>query len=56
MAAHRRAALERIVAASRAALGEATFTAAWEAGQAWPLEQAVAEATAIAAAIAVHPS
>jgi predicted ATPase/class 3 adenylate cyclase len=35
---------ERDVAATRAALGEDAFTAAWAAGQVLPLEQAIAEA------------
>jgi predicted ATPase/DNA-binding CsgD family transcriptional regulator len=39
-----RAAYERDVAAARAQLDEATFAAAWKAGRAWSLDQAVAEA------------
>jgi hypothetical protein len=37
---------ERDVAAARAALGEAAFDAAWAAGQALTIDQAVAEALA----------
>jgi hypothetical protein len=39
---------ERRVAAAKAALGEAAFAAAWAAGAALPLEQAVADALAAA--------
>jgi len=39
-----RAANERLVAATREALGDAAFGAAWAAGQALPLEQVIAEA------------
>jgi DNA-binding CsgD family transcriptional regulator/tetratricopeptide (TPR) repeat protein len=39
---------ERAVAAARARLGEETFAAAWAAGRALPIEQAVAEALAAA--------
>jgi len=35
---------DRTVAATREALGKITFAAAWAAGQALPLEQAVVEA------------
>jgi hypothetical protein len=35
---------DRVLAACRAALGDAAFGAAWAAGQALTLEQAVAEA------------
>lgn len=42
----RRANVERTTAVARAALGEADFTAAWAAGQAMSLEQAIAEALA----------
>jgi predicted ATPase/transcriptional regulator with XRE-family HTH domain len=41
-----RAAHDRDLAATRAALDEAAFAAAWAAGQALPLDQAVAEALA----------
>jgi DNA-binding CsgD family transcriptional regulator len=43
---------EQWVAASRAALGEPAFEAAWAAGAALPLEAAVAEADALLAALA----
>ncbi|HEU5103410.1 MAG TPA: BTAD domain-containing putative transcriptional regulator [Roseiflexaceae bacterium] len=43
-----RARYERIVAAVRAALEAAAFAAAWAAGRALPLEQAIAEALAVA--------
>lgn len=46
----RRAAHEARVAATRDRLGEAAFRPAWEAGQALPTEQAVAEVLAEAAA------
>jgi hypothetical protein len=39
-----RATYDATVATARAALGEDTFAAAWAAGQALPLEQAIAEA------------
>jgi len=42
-----RAAYERDVAAARAQLDEATFAAAWEAGRAQSLEEAIAEALSI---------
>jgi hypothetical protein len=38
--------VERNVALARAQLDEATFSAAWAAGRAMPLEQAIAEALA----------
>jgi hypothetical protein len=41
-----RALYERTVVAARSALGEDAFAAAWEHGQALPLEQAIAEALA----------
>jgi predicted ATPase/transcriptional regulator with XRE-family HTH domain len=56
VAAHRRASHAGIVAATRAGLDTATFTAAWESGQAWPLEQAVAEAMVLAEVLAEAPS
>ena len=43
-----RASHERGVAATRAALGDEAFTAAWTAGAALPLDQAVAEAATVA--------
>jgi predicted ATPase/DNA-binding SARP family transcriptional activator len=43
-----RARYERTVAAARAALEAATFAAAWAAGRALPLEQAIAEALGVA--------
>jgi non-specific serine/threonine protein kinase len=43
-----RAAHERGVAATRASLGDEAFTAAWTAGAALPLDQAVAEAATVA--------
>jgi len=42
----------RVVAAARHALGATAFDAAWAAGQALPLQQAVTEATAVADEIA----
>jgi predicted ATPase/DNA-binding CsgD family transcriptional regulator len=42
----RRASLERLLDAARAALGEAAYTRAWAAGRAMPPDQAVAEALA----------
>ena len=39
---------ERIVATARGQLGDEAFAAAWEAGRALPLEEAVAEALAAA--------
>jgi non-specific serine/threonine protein kinase len=42
--------MERAIAPARARLSEASFTAAWSAGRAMPVEQAVAEALAVAAA------
>jgi predicted ATPase/transcriptional regulator with XRE-family HTH domain len=50
--AHRRAAHAGVIIASRAALGEAAFAAAWGIGQAWSLEQATAEAQDLADALA----
>lgn len=47
--------LERYVALTRAQLDEATFAAAWEAGRALSLEQAIAEATAEVAQATVRP-
>ena len=41
VAAHRRAALARIIAASRAVLDEVAFASAWDTGQGWTLEQAI---------------
>ncbi|MBA2520122.1 MAG: hypothetical protein H0V24_10675, partial [Chloroflexia bacterium] len=43
------AAYERAMIATRTELGEAAFQAAWEAGQRWPLAEAVAAAVAFAA-------
>jgi tetratricopeptide (TPR) repeat protein len=45
---HDHSGIEQDVAEVRAALGESDFTAAWEAGRALPLEEAVAEALALA--------
>jgi predicted ATPase/class 3 adenylate cyclase len=39
---------DRAVAAARTSLGDETFTAAWDAGQALPPEQAIAEALSVA--------
>jgi hypothetical protein len=52
VAAHRRAALARIIAASQAELDEATFTTAWNVGQVGTLEQAISEAVGLAEALA----
>jgi predicted ATPase/transcriptional regulator with XRE-family HTH domain len=52
VAAHRRAALARIIAASQAELDEATFTTAWNVGQVGALEQAISEAVGLAEALA----
>lgn len=38
---------DRVMAAVRTALGEDAFTAAWEAGRAFPLDEAIAEALAV---------
>jgi len=46
----------RTVAGARAALGEETFVAAWAEGEAWPLEQAITDALALAPAVFVAPS
>ena len=46
---------ERVVAAARAALGEVSFATVWEAGQALPLAQAVAEALNPAASTMLLP-
>jgi DNA-binding NarL/FixJ family response regulator len=47
---------ESSLAAARAQLGEASFAAAWEAGRALPLEQAIAEATLAASEPTGAPS
>jgi predicted ATPase len=56
VAAHRRAALDRVVATSRAGLDERAFDAAWESGRALSLPQAIAEARALAEGLARRPS
>ena len=43
---------DRYVARAKADLGAAAFAAAWTAGRALPLEQAVAEARALATELA----
>ncbi len=48
-----RVAYERDVAATRATLGEEAFAAAWTAGEALPLKEAVAEADAFLAATVI---
>jgi predicted ATPase/DNA-binding SARP family transcriptional activator/DNA-binding CsgD family transcriptional regulator len=45
---------DRYVARARAAIGETAFSQAWEQGKIVPLEQAVAEALALADAMAGH--
>jgi predicted ATPase len=54
--AHHRAAHAQLIAATRATLDADPFAVAWDTGQAWPLEQAVAEATALADLFADQPS
>ena len=49
-----RADYERDVAAARAQLGEATFAAAWAAGRALPLEQAITDALNATSSAAAH--
>jgi len=46
---------ERDIAPARARLSEAAFAAAWAAGRALPLDQAITEALAIAEAVASPP-
>jgi predicted ATPase/transcriptional regulator with XRE-family HTH domain len=56
VAAHRRAALTRVLAASRAALDEVAFASAWDVGQGWTLEQSVARAKDLTEVLASQPS
>jgi hypothetical protein len=49
-------AYERTLAATRAQLDEATFAAAWEAGRALSLEQAIAYALEVGAMDAEQPA
>jgi tetratricopeptide (TPR) repeat protein len=56
VAAHRRAGLDRIVAAARAGLDATAFAAAWATGQAWSLEQAVNEGVGVADVLANSPT
>jgi hypothetical protein len=55
VAAHRRPAHERVIAAARAALDPATFTAEWDTGGAWPLPQTVSEAQSLVETLAQPP-
>jgi non-specific serine/threonine protein kinase len=47
--------IERAAAPARASLPEDAFAAAWAAGRALPLEQAIAEALAVAATVTAEP-
>ena len=47
--------LDRAIAPARTRLSEPSFAAAWAAGRALPLDQAVAEALAVAEAVAAAP-
>ncbi len=54
--AHEQATYEATLATARAALEPAAYTAAWEAGPALTLEQAMGEAAQVAAAPPVVPA
>jgi hypothetical protein len=47
---------DRDVAAARTTLGESRFAAAWAAGQALPLEQAIVEALQVSCSEHSHPA
>jgi non-specific serine/threonine protein kinase len=47
---------ERVLAAARDRLDEPRFAAAWEAGQAWPADEAIAEALELAHAAITAPT
>jgi hypothetical protein len=47
---------DRDVAAARTALGESRFVAAWAAGQAMPLEQAIVEVLEASRNDHIHPA
>ncbi len=52
---YRRAAYEAALSMARKALGADAFAAAWAEGEAWPLEQAVADALTLAPAVFAAP-
>jgi predicted ATPase/transcriptional regulator with XRE-family HTH domain len=56
VAAHRRAAHTRVLAASRAVLDEVAFASAWDIGQGWTLGQSVAEAKDLTEALTSQQS